>query len=98
MTDAEKLRRIATGLRGRDPSLFPGDDPLMLEESDAVSLRRIAGLLDAVPPETLEAIRDGTWKAVPVEPTLIMLTMGWLTKENYERLLSAAPKKPEGNI
>ena len=54
MTDAEKLRSI-----GRD---YVGYD-------FAKVLFRIADLLDAVPPETLAAIRAGTWKAVPVEPT-----------------------------
>ena len=32
-------------------------------------LRRIASLLDAVPPETLTGLKAGTWRAVPVEPT-----------------------------
>ena len=61
MTDAEKLRGLA------DYVLALGENSITL--GMAFDLRRIADLLDAVPPETLAALKDGTWKAAPVEPT-----------------------------
>ena len=61
MTDAEKLRGFA------DYVLAFGENAVILNMTFA--LRRIADLLDAVPPETLAALKDGTWKAAPVEPT-----------------------------
>ena len=68
MTDAERVRRLAQELdevnadqRGVECApIYPGDPELLLS---------IASLLDAIPPETLAAIKEGTWKAVPVEPT-----------------------------
>ena len=56
MTDADKLRMVADGL----------PDYCSVEK---FHLRRIAERLDAVPSETLTAIKAGTWKATPVEPT-----------------------------
>ena len=66
-TDAEKLRLIATGF------INSANQTIFVEQEDATLsanlLIKVADFLDAVPPETLAAIRAGTWKAVPVEPT-----------------------------
>ena len=98
MTNAEKLRTLANWLQCfHDPNA--GDSGL---------LRRIAGLLDAVPPETLEAIKTGAWRAVPVEPTKAMQDALAATANQYNpytrvtgesiyrAMLAAAPAKPEG--
>ena len=92
MTDAEKLRSIGRNYVGYD---------------FAKVLFRIADLLDAVPPETLEALKAGTWKAVPMEPTYGMLEALIGAKSQleasqycyvlkyYHSMLVAAPAKPE---
>ena len=54
MTDAEKLREIANCLTVKENCRL---------------LWRLADLLEVVPPEVLGAIKNGTWQAVPVEPT-----------------------------
>ena len=66
MTDAEKLRAIAQGI-------FHGAE---LPHGDVIFLNRMSDLLDAVPPETLRALKAGTWKAVPAEPTQEMIWAG----------------------
>ena len=98
MTDAEKLRRLARELdevnadqRGIESApIYPGDPELLF---------RIADLLDAVPPETLEAIKNGRWKAVPLTMPDEMKRKvgGWGPNLDliWKELLSAAPAKPE---
>ena len=94
MTDAEKLRRVAKFL----------DDTVVQDD-----LRRIADLLDAVPPETLAALKAGTWRVMPVEPTDLLLKrmadmfrLAWWGADNnsrrdaYRAVLAVAPAKPEG--
>ena len=93
MTDANYLRETA--------SLLQTDG---FHYGVAVELRRIASMLDAVPPETLVALKAGTWVAVPVEPTDKMQwagnnvgLVGYDTKGCpiiYSAMLTAAPKKP----
>ena len=105
MTDAEKLRHLAEWFGVLGPETY---DPDVREEVQA-DLRRIADLLDAVPPETLAAIKAGTWKAVPVEPTRAMIETaeeGYVKmytgtptispERCYRIMISAAPAKPEG--
>ena len=99
MTDAEKLRRLAEWHDKHDDArLFYGAREFQND------LRRIANLLDAVPPETLEAIKAG-------EPTDKMIgaagvqlfkcdLSGCEPRETARlvlkaALLSAAPAKPE---
>ena len=88
MTDAEKLREIAIVL-----------DQDGFHHRRAKELRRIADLLDSIPPETLKALADKTWKAVPVEPTEDMLEeIAWAEingRKAYREMLAAAPEKPE---
>ncbi len=89
MTDAEKLREIATCLE-------------MVAHKE--TCEEIADLLEVIPPETLAALKAGTWKAVPVEPTEKMLKQAWDECANgdeatyriaYRAMLAAAPEKPE---
>ena len=63
MTDAEKLRELADWFEKPDDEIN-----ITWQEAPDI-LRRIADLLDAVPPETLVALKAGTWKAVPVKRT-----------------------------
>ena len=56
VTDADKLRNLAINL---------GDLPAWAET--VFDLRRIADLLDAVPPETIRALGEGTMVAVSKE-------------------------------
>ena len=90
MTDAEKLRIIA-----RDYTV-----PWINE------LLRVADLLEAVPPEVLKALKNGTWKAVPVEPTkdqlravgchaMLDVTVWDAARDDYRAIIAAAPEKPE---
>ena len=86
MTDAEKLRDISTYIA-------------LTEYRDAIL--RAADLLDAVPPETLAALKGGTWKAVPVEPTEEMIKAAANGEDTSPRgeycaMLASAPAKPEG--
>ena len=103
MTDADKLRRIGLALRDKEALLFE-NAPLYIKQ-----LECCADLLDAVPPETLKAIKAGTWKAVPVEPTNTMAFVGMragrealsdnpeeIIKVEYRAAIAAAPAKPEG--
>ena len=95
MTDAEKLRELANDLA------------LELGTNNTSLLRRIADLLDAVPPETLAAIAAKRWKAVPVEPTEAQTDAAVRTyvRENYgievapnavyHAMLAASREKPE---
>ena len=91
MTDAEKLRGLA------DYVLALGENSITL--GMAFDLRRIADLLDAVPPETLRALQAGTWRAVPVEPTTGMMEAAYRAqggvRDQIIAALAAAPKKPE---
>ena len=101
MTDAEKLRAIAESLD------YTGALYAQVEAADV--LRHIADLLDAIPPETLGALKAGAWKAVPVEPTKAMLKSADLEiivdyvdgsetlypAACYNAMLAAAPVKPE---
>ena len=99
MTDADRLRDIASQLRGA----FASQEVRRYWADD---LLRIAALLDAVPPETLEAIKAGTWKVVPIAPTRKMAKAGrqdWACADreqkamyDYGAMLAAAPAKPEG--
>ena len=85
MTDAERLRKIA-----RSTSCWAG-----MGLRDVEFLHRIADLLEAVPPEVLEAIKKGTWKAMPVEPTEKMrdaLLSCHTSQARYLALLAAAPE------
>ena len=89
MTDAEKLREIGRNYVGYD---FSKD------------LFRIASLLDAVPPETLVALKAGTWRAVPMKPTAKMRDAIYhnmageilSTKRAWYNAVATAPAKPEG--
>lgn len=67
MTDAERLRDLAQKLKRLGDKYGEWG-----EQKFPALLHRIADLLDAVPPETLAAIKAGTWKAVPVVPTAEM--------------------------
>lgn len=102
MTDQEKLREYITLYEG-----FPAQEM----QDWLKTLRRIASLLDAVPPETLEALKAGTWVAVPKKPSLEMCTRARKEHTNeirqdlmrnddcriiYRAMLAAAPAKPEG--
>ena len=58
MTDADKLRELAGYFDRGCPSSTPWNC--------AAHLRRIAFLLDAVPPETLRALKAGTMVAIPI--------------------------------
>ena len=95
MTDADKLREIAKIVQ------LKGFQYLSPEE-----ILWFASMLDAVPPETLRALKAGTWKAVPREPTERMVAHGFSihpcspgqskVTDCYNAMLSAAPAKPEG--
>ena len=81
MTDADKLKVLA----GYILSAL-GENTITLDI--ASDLRRIADLLEAVPPEVLKALKAGTWKAVPVEPTSKMLEaahMSYPTIQDQEK-------------
>ena len=75
MTDADKLRRLGRELdevnadqRGVERApIYPGDPEL---------LRRIASLLDAVPPETLASFGKG--EIVAVNRSVVSTVLGWL--------------------
>ena len=93
MTDADKLREIAE---------FVDDE--MFNSHDGDNLRRIADLLDAIPTETLAALKAGSWRAIPKKPTNAMLFAGneiglvgydsLGSKAVYRAMLAAAPAKP----
>ena len=94
MTDVDKLRELAKIFNPR----------LYYNEEDGVFLYRIADLLDSIPPETLAALKAGTWKAVPVESTYEMQNAAWHScfsgdfetyVKAYRAMLAAAPEKPE---
>lgn len=102
MTDAEKLRLIAKWFEN------PDDEIDITWQEASILLGRIANLLDTVPPETIKALADKTWKAVPVEPTRIMwAAMGdaavraqgyhhdVVCEGVYRAGIAAAPEKPE---
>ena len=55
MTDAEKLRELAKIFNPR----------LYYNRGDGIFLRRIADLLDAIPPETIAALKAGMKTAMP---------------------------------
>ena len=101
MTDAEKLRLLARwhdekdNMRGYLGAREVQDD-----------LRRIADLLEAVPPEVLKALAYKTWKAVPVEPTrdqlravgchaMMDVTVWDAARDDYRAMLASALEKPE---
>ena len=97
MTDADKLRLLARWHDEKDNMR----GYLGAREVQA-DLCRIADLLEAVPPETLKALADKTWKAVPVEPTneqCIAILEAMLKYAGariiYDDVLAAAPEKPE---
>ena len=101
MTDiVKRLRAIIAGLIMDDGYDGPLDRPVAV-----TTLNRIADLLDAVPPETLAALKAGTWRAVPVEPTEEMVASGFdihpcgpgqgKVTDCYCAMLTAAPAKPE---
>ena len=98
MTDADKLRRIGLALRDKEALLFE-NAPLYIKQ-----LECCADLLDAVPPETLRALKEGTWVAVPKKPTVSMDDAAWKAYNSpiwsyamlYRAMLAAAPAKPEG--
>ena len=73
------------------------------------AILRAADLLDAIPPETLAALKAGTWQAVPVEPTEAMNSamarsigstmgidnFGERANQAHHAMLAASPRKPE---
>ena len=79
MTDAEKLRELAGYFDGGCPSSTPWNC--------AAHLRRIADLLDAVPPETLRALGAG-------EPTEEMIRFGAQAIIALTRTVEAHSIKP----
>ena len=96
MTDAEKLLEVAKWFQGAEKLIVEGNELLAW----------VADNLDLI-----YALRAGTWKAVPVEPTKAMETAGgWAVypadgvweKEIrghircWRDMLSTAPAKPEG--
>ena len=87
MTDQEKLREYITLYEG-----FPAQEM----QDWLKTLRRIASLLDAVPPETLDAIKDGTFVVMPKVPSRELLQKAGCSAGDYHALLAAAPAKPEG--
>ena len=89
MTDADKLRALAHWFEN------PDDEINLTWQEAPVILRRIADLLDAVPPETLEAIKAGTWRAIPKVPSRELLQKAGCSAGDYHALLAAAPTKPE---
>ena len=100
MTNAEKLRALIPDWI-RDSHL--SDDQTVVDTANF--LFHIASLLDAVPPETLAALKAGTWKAVPVELTEKMINACWEldhhpavsgVRSHWYSFLKAAPAKPEG--
>ena len=99
MNDPEKLRELARFIFAR-----LGENTITL--GMVFDLRRIADLLDAVPPEVLKALAKGTWKAVPVEPTkdqlravgchaMMDVTVWDAARDDYRAMITAAPEKPE---
>ena len=90
MTDAEKLRALAKWHDLQDDKIgYFGEREVQAD------LLRIADLLDAVPPETLAALRDGTWQAVPKEPTERMKTKLYGSCGTYADALAVDPRNPE---
>ena len=96
MTNVEKLRNLANWfLNERDVLGLQGAD------GTAHDLRRIASLLDAVPPETLEAIMANKVRLMGPKPPEISITITQahqMSPLDWYKLwwLAAAPAKPEG--
>lgn len=71
-----------------------------LNELSRRSLGEIADFI-GIPIETLAALKAGTWKAVPVEPTEEMLdpaNFGWSPDEYptlWHAMIAVSPEKPE---
>jgi hypothetical protein len=96
MTDAEKLREIA---EAHAEGLAVPEIIAWIDD-----LRRIADLLDSVPPEVLKALANKTWKAVPVISTYEMQNAAWHAcfsgdfetyVKAYRAMLAAAPEMLE---
>ena len=104
MTDAEKLRRALDVLEALVLRAHAGTDDDIAWREASEDIERIASLLDAVPPETLRALKEGTWVAVPKKPTVSMDDAAWKAYNSpiwsyamlYRAMLAAAPMKPEG--
>ena len=102
MTDAEKLREISRSMQAGDDICRPAQAQEYRDsQADNIkALCRIADLLDAVPPETLAALKAGTWKAVPVvmPDDMKRKVGGWGPNLDliWKELLFAAPAKPKG--
>lgn len=98
MIDAEILRTIADR---REAGTAAFAQWMFNTRGD---LYRIASLLDSVPPETLKALAEKTWKAVPVISTYEMQNAAWHAcfsgdfetyVKAYRAMLAAAPEKPD---
>lgn len=92
MTDAEKLRELA--------DLYEHGYPVIEIIEWQADLRRIASLLDAVPPETLIALKDNKVRVMPPDPPLISITITdahKMSPQDWYKLwwLAAARAKPE---
>ena len=104
MTDAEKLRHAIADIER--PHKDAGSLAATVEHHWPTIKAAIA-LLDAVPSETLTALKAGTWRAVPKEPSKYMLQAAWdecatgdavAYRKAYNAMLAAAPAKPETEI
>lgn len=88
MTDAEKLRELARqyvqNIGLRTPELVAWRD----------DLNRIADLLDAVPPEALKALADGTHIVIPKDGGVVIITKVEGSGGGIDDV-SQAPEKPE---
>ena len=94
MTDAEKLCLLAKWFEN------PDDEIDISWDEAPIILRRIADLLDAVPPETLEAIMANKVRLMGPEPPEISITITQahqMSPLDWYKLwwLAAAPAKPE---
>ena len=81
MTDAEKLRLIANGF------INSANQAIFIEQEDATLstnlLIKVADFLDAVPPETLAALKAGTMVVIGRGAASIIL--GWLQSSLGEK-------------
>ena len=96
MTDADWLRERANTMERISEGASEITKPEIMEF--ICTIRRIASLLDAVPPEVLRALADKTWKAVPVEPTDEMRYAGGLGRAAAAKISSSFGQSVENSL
>jgi len=110
MTDDEKLHRVAAAILRTERTLskdFREQVAQMLLETTLlgdVSAETLAWC--RANREVIEALREGTWVALPREPTLEMIKAADkpeilrgatpYIRQTYQTMLAEAPKRPEG--